>query len=167
MEFIKVAKTFHFAALRKVRNNDFFADRISHKFTTNLLLIFILLSTFRRFYTSPINCWVPAELSRYAQFMQQYCWLKGTYYVDQTYDHNMLSITARNENVLQYYQWVYLFLSIQALLFSLPNIFWSTMTQKIFDYDLVNFVDAARKYEVYNTNRANILKYLKSSKFFF
>lgn len=163
MDFVKVAKTFKFAAIKKSKNNDFFADRLSHRITNNLLLIFILLSTFRRFYLSPINCWVPAELSRYAQYMQTYCWLKGTYYVDQSYDHNMLTITARNESLLKYYQWVYLFLCLQALLFYLPRCVWSFITQKIFDFDLFNMVDAAKKYEVYKADKPRILKYLKAA----
>ena len=166
MDFIKLAKTAKFATGRKKRNNDFFVDRLSHRLTTNLLLVFILLATFRRFYSSPINCWVPAELARYGEYMERYCWLKGTYYVDQSYDHNMLSITARNEAVLHYYQWVYLFLCIQAFLFYLPRLIWSTITQKIYDFDLFNMVEAAKKYEVYKTDTRNVLRYLSAGKLF-
>lgn len=162
MEFVKLARTFHLASSRSKKNNDFFVDRLSHRITTNLLLIFILLSTFRRLLMSPINCWVPAELSRYAEFMEQYCWLKGTYYVDQTYDHNMLTITARNENILQYYQWVYLFLSIQAFLFYFPRIIWTFTTQKILDIDLFNMIDASRKFEHYKCDSGRILKFLRA-----
>jgi hypothetical protein len=162
MEFVKLAKSFQFAAFRKRRNNDFFVDRLSHRITTNLLFGLIVLATLRRFFSSPINCWVPAELSRYAEYMEKYCWLKGTYYVDQTYDHHMLSITARSESILRYYQWVYLFLCIQAFLFYVPRLVWIFVTDKLFDFDLFNLVEASKKYEVYGTDKHKILKFLKA-----
>ncbi len=163
MEFLKSARRFKFIiSQKKSRDNDYFIDRISHRFTTNLLILLIILATFRRFFFSPINCWVPAELSRYAAYMERYCWLKGTYYVDQTYDHNMLSIKAKTENILQYYQWVYLFLCIQAFLFYLPRLIWSYVTQTIYEHDLFNMIEAAQKYENYKCDKAKILKFLSA-----
>lgn len=164
MEFIKIAKGFQFAAVRKLRNNDFFVDRLSHRITNNIILGCILLATFRRFFSNPIDCWVPAELTRYAEYMQRYCWLKGTYYVDQNYDHHMLSITAREESILQYYQWVYLFLCIQAFMFYMPRLMWIFITDRLFDFDLFNLIEAAKKYEVYGTDKNKILKFLKAGK---
>lgn len=44
--------------------------------------------------------------------MNRYCWLKGTYYVNQNYDLNTLSIEAREETLLYYYQWVTYFIKL-------------------------------------------------------
>jgi hypothetical protein len=160
MEYVKAVKHFRFSSIRGVRNNDFFSDRLCHRHTTKLLVLFLVLATFKRFFQSPINCWIPAELKRYDKFMTQYCWLKGTYYVHQSYDLNTLTIEARNETLLHYYQWVYFFLIIQAFLFYFPRILWYFISHKILDYDLFNMVDAAIKYDSYSYNPSGILKYL-------
>ena len=95
--------------------------------------------------------------------MNRYCWIRGTYYVNQNYDLNMLSIEARDESLLHYYQWVYFFLIIQAFLFYLPRILWCFISQKLLDYDLYNMVDAACKHELYANDSNIILKYLSSN----
>lgn len=77
MDFFKIAKTFHFGSQRKLRDNDFFIDRLSHRHSTKILIVFVILATFKRFFTSPINCWVPAELKRYEKYINKYCWIKG------------------------------------------------------------------------------------------
>jgi hypothetical protein len=163
MEFLRAAKNFRFGTQRSLRDNDFFADRLSHRHTTKILIVFLLLATFKRFFTSPINCWVPAELRRYEKFINKYCWLQGTYYVDQVYDINTLSIEARNENLLQYYQWIYFFLLVQAFLFYFPRMIWCFVSYRILDYDLFNMVDAAIKHDTYSYDHQRILKYLSSN----
>ena len=165
MEFIKVAKSFRFSPKPNVlsRNIDFFSDRLFHTHTNRLLLVFIILSTFRRLFSSPITCWVPVELKRYEKYMSRYCWIKGTYYVNQSYDLNTFAIEARDESLLHYYQWVYFFLIIQAFLFYLPRILWCFISQKILDYDLYNMVDAAIKHDLYAYDPNTILQYLSSN----
>jgi innexin len=160
MEFVKVAKKFGFGSQRAIRDNDFFSDRLLHRHTTKIILVFILLATFKRFFQSPINCWVPAELRRYERYMNKYCWIRGTYYAEQHYDLNMLSIEARQETLLHYYQWVSFFLIVQAFLFYAPRIIWVFITQRILDYDLFNMVDAAMKHECYSFDQNRLVKYI-------
>ena len=95
--------------------------------------------------------------------MNRYCWIRGTYYVNQNYDLNTLSIEARDESLLHYYQWVYFFLIIQAFLFYLPRILWCFISQKLLDYDLYAMVDAACKHELYANNANLILQYLSAN----
>lgn len=163
MDFFFAAKKLKFTYKRSRIDNDFFSDRVSHRHTTKILILFVLLATFKRFYRSPINCWVPAELKRYEKYMNKYCWIKGTYYVDQHYDLNMFSVEARQDTLLQYYQWVYFFLLLQAFLFYLPRIVWTFVSNKMLDYDLFNMVDAAIKYDSVDSDRENIVKYLSSN----
>lgn len=163
MEFIKAVRKFNFGPRRNLRNNDFFSDRLSNRHTVNILVVFIILATFRRLFSSPINCWVPAELRRYEKYMNRYCWLTGTYYVDYSYDLNELQIRARSETLLKYYQWVYFFLIFQAFLFYLPKLLWCFVTQKILEFDLFNMVDAAIKYETYSFDLNRIVKFLSAN----
>lgn len=163
MDLFFTAKKLKFNYKRTKIDNDFFSDRISHQHTTKILIVFVILATFKRFYNSPINCWVPAELKRYEKFMNKYCWIKGTYYVNQHYDLNTYSIEARQESLLHYYQWVYFFLLFQAFLFYLPRIIWTFVSNKMLDYDLFNVIHAAIKYESVGTDRENIIKYLTAN----
>ena len=163
MDIIKAARKFNFGALRNIRNNDFFLDRICHIYTLRILLVFILLSTVKRFYTSPINCWIPKELKRYEKFMHQYCWIKGTHYAEQHYEDHTLSIETKNETLLQYYQWIHFFLIFQAFLFYLPRMVWCFVSQKVLDYDLFNMVDAAIKYDTYAFDQNKVLKFIGAS----
>ena len=169
MEFLKAARKHTFSQLQQARfksrgnqDNDYFSDRLSHRHTTRILIVFIVLSTFKRFFQSPITCWVPKELKRYEKYIDRYCWMKGTYYVNQNYDLNTLSIEARDETLLHYYQWVYFFLIFQAFLFYIPRVIWSFVSQSVFNYDLFNMVDAAIKHELYSYDQARCLKFLES-----
>ncbi|RNA05380.1 innexin unc-9-like isoform X9 [Brachionus plicatilis] len=95
--------------------------------------------------------------------MNKYCWIKGTYYVEHHYDLNMFSVEARQESLLQYYQWVYFFLLFQAFLFYLPRIVWTFVSNKMLDYDLFNMVDAAIKYDSIESDRESLVRYLSAS----
>jgi hypothetical protein len=75
MEFVKLIRKFNFGPSRSIRNNDFFSDRISNRHTINILVVLIALSTFRRLFSNPINCWVPAELRRYERYESIYYFL--------------------------------------------------------------------------------------------
>lgn len=157
MDLIKFTKR-SFSFLYK--DNDFFVDKLFHRHTTLLLGFFVSISTFKRLYMSPINCWIPAELRRYEKFINKYCWVKGTRYVEQHYDSRVFSFNAKNENLLLYYQWVHLFLLVQAFLFYLPKLVWVYLSQKVLDYDLYNLVDAARIYFNFSYKRETISQYL-------
>lgn len=163
MEFFRAAKNFHFGSQRKLKDNDFFSDRLSHRHTTKILVVFVLLATFKRFFTSPINCWVPAELKRYEKYINKFCWIKGTYYVNQHYDLNTLSVEARQETLLHYYQWVYFFLLVQTFFFYFPRVLWCFLSHKILDYDLFNMVEAAMKHDYAAYDQHNIIRYLSAN----
>ena len=163
MDIFKVAKKFPLGPRRGLKDNDYFSDRLSHRYTTQIIILFIILATFKRLFQSPITCWVPAELKRYEKYINRYCWIKGTYYVNQSYDLNTLTIEARNESLLHYYQWVYLFLMFQALLFYLPRILWCFISHKLLGYDLFNIIDAGMQYEKSDKQPDLILKYLDSN----
>jgi innexin len=141
MDIFKAFKTFKLGHYRSLRHNDFFSDRIFHQMTTRIIIVFLVILTVKRFFSNPIHCWVPAELKRYERYMNSYCWLRGTYYIEQFYDvYKTFSIEQREESTLRYYQWIQIFLSVQAFLFYFPRIIWTFVTQKMLSYDLFNMV---------------------------
>jgi hypothetical protein len=149
--------------IKQQHDSDFFADKLFHRYTTRIVIFLIGVSVLKQFYHAPINCWVPKEIKRYENFISHYCWLKGTYYVDQSYDaEDTFSFSSNNQNLIRYYQWVTVFLAFQAFLFYLPRVIWEFLTYKIVDIDLSSLVYAARKYECSAYDRKHILKYLLS-----
>lgn len=88
--------------------------------------------------------------------------MRGTYYVEQNYDLNILSIEARDETLLHYYQWVHLFLLAQAFIFYFPRAIWYYVSHKLLDFDLFNVVDAAIKHECFPNDQQKLVKYLSA-----
>jgi hypothetical protein len=143
-----------------VFNNDFFIDRLCHRHTNSLILIFTCLATYKRLASHPISCWIPAELHRYEKFMNLYCWLKGTYYVKDNYRLENITFAERNETLLRYYQWIPFILLLQAFLFYLPRILWSFISDKVLGYNLFEIISASIKCDSYDANRKRLLQYL-------
>jgi len=163
MDIIRLFRSFGRFSKRQIRDNDFFSDRICHRHTTLLISVFVALATFRRFFSAPINCWIPAELRRYEKYITKYCWLKGTYYVHDFYTLEDINTNQRSETLLYYYQWVPLFLLFQAFLFYFPRIIWSFISEKILNYDIFDMVDAAVKYDQYGQDTNRVFKFLASN----
>jgi hypothetical protein len=123
-------------------------------------MIFTCLATFKRLETTPINCWIPAELKRYENYMNMYCWLKGTYYTPENYRLEDIAFSERNVSLLRYYQWVPLILLLQGFLFYLPRILWNFISDKIFGYNLFEIVNATVSCDSYDRSRDRVLAYL-------
>ena len=45
----------------RTRNDDDFIDRLSHSYTTKLLLVFTALVSTKQYVGNAIHCWCPAE----------------------------------------------------------------------------------------------------------
>lgn len=120
--------------------NDFANDRLINRYTTFLLGFLVTLSTLGKFYSSPISCWIPAELKRYEKFINKYCWINGTYYADSRYELDVLSLSYKQKNVLFYYQWVTVYLLFMIFCFYFPKTIWHFLSHYILDYDLYNLI---------------------------
>lgn len=88
---------------------------------------------------------MPAELKRYSKFINSYCWLRGTYYANQTYDERVFSLTPTKDNLIQYYQWVAVFLLGQAVLFYVPYVLWNFIANKTLDVQLFFIAQASKR----------------------
>ena len=70
-----------FKKLSSSRSDDWI-DRMSHIYTTFLLVIFAILVSTGQFVGDPIHCWCPAEFTgAFEAYTKNYCWIKNTYFV--------------------------------------------------------------------------------------
>lgn len=149
---------------RSLRDDDFFIDRLHHRYTVAILVLFCVIVTAHQYAGEPINCWVPAQFtSSFEVYTNRLCWLQNTYYVNQENeipdDENI-----RRESMLKYYQWIHLILLFQALLFIIPRVIWRSLNDKC-GIEVINYVDAAIKYEIVDNyqERDKIMDFLSNN----
>jgi hypothetical protein len=129
---------------RQIKDNDFFSDRLCHRHTNFLILILLVISSFKRYFSAPVTCWVPFELRRYEKYINKYCWIKGTFYLKDFDNLEEITNNEQHETLIRYYQWVQFILLFQAFLFYFPRILWTIASEKLLDYDLFEMIDAGK-----------------------
>ncbi|KAK4303063.1 hypothetical protein Pmani_024901 [Petrolisthes manimaculis] len=112
-------------------DNIFF--RLHYKTTMPILVIFCLLITKKQYFGDPIDCIVehlPTDM------IDKYCWIQSTYTVPELMGAKVGEVVPhpgvfpvpqdRMESVRhhKYYQWVVLFLFLQAGMFYMPRYIW-------------------------------------------
>ncbi|CAF1192730.1 unnamed protein product [Rotaria sordida] len=146
MELVRQLAGLSVSNIRQFRDDDSYIDRLNHRYTTTLCVVFAILVTTKQYAGDPIDCWVPAQFkSSYEAYTDSYCWIANTYYIPIDQELPDDEQGRRNKDIL-YYQWVPFILLFQAFLFYFPRIVWRTINVKS-GLDLVNLVDAAIKYE--------------------
>ena len=161
MECLDTAKKLSVTHIRSQKDDDFFVDRLHHRYTVGALVIFFVIVTTNQYVGDPINCWVPAQFTNsFEAYTNKLCWLQNTYYVDQETD---IPDTAeeRYKSMLKYYQWIHLIILFQCLLFLVPRVVWRSLNDKC-GIEIVNYVDAAIKYETVDQyeKRENIMQFI-------
>jgi len=110
-----------------VQRDDDFADRLSHFYTTAILVVFSVVVSSKQYVGEPINCWVPAHFSgSHEEYANSFCWIRNTYYVPFA-DEIPSRTPERYQRMIPYYQWVPMILLVQALLFYLPISVWRSV----------------------------------------
>jgi len=111
----------------RVQDDDF-ADRMSHRWSVALLMLFCILVGSAQYVGSPIACWAPAQftgsMTTYANYI---CWIANTYYVPT--DDYLPNPTQPREHRIAYYQWVPFILAFMALLFYVPFCVWHLLAK--------------------------------------
>ena len=99
----------------KSRNDDDFADRLSHRFSTGLLIVFAIVVSTKQYVGDPINCWVPAHFTgNWEEYTNNYCWIRNTYYLPfENYIPKEHEDDKRQ--MITYYQWVPMILLVQVI----------------------------------------------------
>ena len=125
------------------RKDDDFVDRLNHRTTMLMLLVFAFLVSEKQFFgPDNISCWVPAHFSdNHEEYTKDYCWVKNTYFIPFSDD-----LPAEHEHEkrahIPYYQWMPFILMMQALFFNIPCFVWRGMNGHS-GIDLNDFVEKA------------------------
>jgi len=95
------------------RNDDDLADRLNHRYTVILLVIFAVVVTATQYVGSPIHCWSPAYFTdSHVAFADSVCWVTNTYYLPEP--DAMPGQPGTMKRHIAYYQWVPLVLLAQV-----------------------------------------------------
>jgi innexin len=163
MDIIESLRNLSVSKRRSLKDDDFFVDRLHHRYTVAALVLFCVVVTTNQYAGEPITCWVPAQFTgSFEAYTNRLCWLQNTYYIDEDNDIPDKS-EIRYKDMLKYYQWIHLIILVQAMVFLIPRIIWRTLNDKC-GIEIVNYVDAAQKYETVDSfrDRANIMEFLSS-----
>ena len=124
-QFIDVFKKV--TGANKVKDDDF-ADRLSHRYTVSLLILFCILVGSSQFVGSPIACWTPAQftgaMNQYANYI---CWISNTYFVPT--EDFLPNPNEPRQYRIAYYQWVPFILALMALFFYTPFCVWHLLAK--------------------------------------
>ena len=123
------------------RSDDDFADRLNHRYSAILLIIFAVVTTTNQYVGDQINCWVPAHFTgNWKDYTNKICWVSNTYYLPM--EDSNIPQPGEPRAELGYYQWVPIMLLLQALLFYCPCLIWRLLNDRS-GIDVNNVVDAA------------------------
>ena len=73
----------------------------------------------------PIQCWVPVHYSRaWTEYAEDVCWAQNTYFLPPDKNVPGNDKERKEQQHITYYQWVSIFLGLQAMVSYLPYIIW-------------------------------------------
>ncbi len=144
----------------KVRSDDDFLDRLNHRYTTFVLVVFAIVVSTKQYVGEPINCWCPAHFTdNHEDYTNKVCWVSNTYYLP--FNTKQIPEDEEPRKMIGYYQWVPLILLCQALMFYLPCMVWRFLNNKA-GIDVNNIVEAAvaLQHTAYVESRDKTVRYM-------
>lgn len=142
------------------RNDDDLIDRLHHQYTVTLLVLFAVLVSTTQYVGNPIHCWCPATFTgNHQEYANRLCWVSDTYYIPESAVPDSRLGALRQH--IGYYQWVPVFLLLQASLFFLPSFFWRIFSERS-GININNLVEAADTIQnaLYPERRDKTIKYM-------
>ena len=107
------------------------ADRLNCRVSFNLaLLCTLILSCTQYVFKSSITCHIANPISgmNLEGFVEGYCWIHGTFIPPRHPNNSQLKVwDDKSAHFIIYYQWIPLWVAMQALLFYLPNLIWGVI----------------------------------------
>ncbi|CAF1601300.1 unnamed protein product [Adineta ricciae] len=162
MDILNFATKLNAGKHHSTKNDDVFIDRLNHRYTVTMILVFAAIITTQQYFGSPITCWVPAQFTNgYEKYANDICWIMNTYYVPMEHDIPHAE-TTRYERMLKYYQWSPFILLFMALCFYFPRMLWRSLNNKS-GLDIEKLVDAALKQEQQVEEREKAVDYIVNS----
>jgi hypothetical protein len=115
---------------KKLRYDDDGVDRLHHRYTSVLLVVFAVLVTMQQYVGKPITCWVPAEFtSSHTKFTNNLCWANNTYW--RAFEEEIPKVHEGHlRREIIYYQWMPFVFLMQAFFFYVPCLVWRTFNSK-------------------------------------
>lgn len=108
--------------------DDDWVDRLNHKVSVLVFFMFAILVSTKQYVGDQIHCWVPGHFTgNYEEYTNKICWVSNTYY--KTFEEDIPK-PDKPKKMITYYQWVPLFLMIQALMFYIPCLLWKSLNSK-------------------------------------
>lgn len=162
---INIVKDLGVNTKRNIQNDDLFGDRLNHRYTTAVILVFTVVVTAMVYGGNPINCWVPGHFTgNYATYAENICWVSSTYNVPLNEDLPGEE-SERKVKMLKYYQWTPFILLFQAMLFYFPRMVWQSFSDKS-GLDIQSIVESVVDYQrdiTQQADRKKMLDYLTNS----
>ncbi|CAL8077683.1 unnamed protein product [Calicophoron daubneyi] len=125
-----------------------FADRLSHFFSTVIILMLAGVTMANVYFLRPISCTLPtAPDFKFNDFAESVCWVRGTMALTES-DQMPMNMEdwkqVKDKSDISFYQWVPFCLSIQAMLFFLPHVVWESLASYTLGENLDAILTMAR-----------------------
>ncbi|XP_063710590.1 innexin unc-9-like isoform X3 [Symsagittifera roscoffensis] len=124
-----------------------FVDRLNHRYTPIVLIVFAILTTTKQYVGEPIQCWAPNHFSHaWIEYTNHICWVSNTYFLPLNTPYIRQDTPEKQGSYVTYYQWVPLALAAMSLLFYMPRKLWRTAGKRS-GLDIDNIVVTATTFE--------------------
>merc|ERR1712168_1161554 len=116
----------HFIGVNQI-SIDNWSFKCFYKITTSILVACSVISTSKQFFGDPIRCDIRGGgVDR--GVLNSYCWMYSTFNIPPNFKGSCAKREHDGATLYNtYYQWVSIFLVIQAMLFYLPRMIWLSM----------------------------------------
>ena len=140
--------------------DDDFYDRLSRRYSVILFVIFTMLVSAKQYIGEPIACFCPAHFTgSHVEYTNNICWISNSYFI--SFDRVLQKYPdPQRERFIYFYQYVPFILIIQAILFYIPSLIWSSLNCQS-GYDLSMLVTKAHATDTYTSVvRETFVRYL-------